>query len=57
MIKWLAFFFAFIALMSGPSSNDVRLIDARLKAIEGRQCILMAVNTPNGVSSICAEAK
>lgn len=57
MIKWLALFFAFIALMSGPSGNDVRLIDARLKAIEGRQCILMAVTTPDGVASICAEAK
>ena len=56
MIKWLAFIMAWLALVFGASTDDLRRVTARLNAIEERTCILMAVNTPSGVASICADA-
>lgn len=55
MIKWIAFIMAYSALVSGASQTEVANLKARLSAIENRKCILMAVNTPSGVTSICAE--
>ena len=58
MIKWLAFFFAIVALTSSADERKVRAefdrMKARLDAVEDRKCILMAVTTPTGVASICA---
>lgn len=59
MIKWLAFFFALIALCSSADESKVRSqfdqMETRLHAIENRKCTLMAVDTPSGIKSICVD--
>lgn len=37
----------------GRHSDPV--LEARVSAIEGRKCTLMAVSTPTGTASICAD--
>lgn len=59
MIKWLALFFAFIALTSSADERKVReefdRMKARIDLIEGDKCTLMVVLTPSGQSTICAK--
>ncbi|PDT71760.1 hypothetical protein CO683_00955 [Bradyrhizobium ottawaense] len=58
MLKWWAFIFAIIALVTSADEKKVRAefdrVQIRLDAIENRKCTLMAVTTPSGVASICA---
>lgn len=58
MIKWLALIFAMLALFSAADERKVRsefdIVEARLKALERAQCVMMVVLTPGGRSTICA---
>ena len=58
MVKWLALMLSLIALFTAADERKTRaefdLMEARLRAMEAKTCVLMAVNTPTGVTSICA---
>lgn len=53
-VAWIAFALVMLVLAAGPRPVDLERTQARLDALEGKRCLLMAVNTPNGVSAICA---
>lgn len=53
-MKWLAIWMLFLLSFGNASWRDVRDLKARLDVIEGRKCMLMAVNVPNGTATICA---
>lgn len=55
MVKWIALVLALIALTSSANNDDLQKLKARLEAIEGRKCTLMAVATPSGSAWICVE--
>jgi hypothetical protein len=55
MIKWLAFFFAIIALCSSADERKVRgEFDRVWSRIDGQKCLMMVVLTPSGQATICA---
>lgn len=52
MAKWIAIILIWLATIS--VADDLHRATVRIGAIERRTCTLIAVNTPNGVASVCA---
>jgi len=59
MIKWLALWFAMLALFTAAdrskTTDAFNAMEARIGRIENKQCTLMVVLTPSGQTTICAQ--
>lgn len=57
MVKWLAFWFAVLALLTSADERQTRKaierIEVRLKPLEDQKCTLMVVLTPSGQTTVC----
>ena len=54
MFGFVAWIVAMLALIATPTTATMDRIDARLTALENKQCTLMIVSTPTGQTTICA---